>query len=435
MNWVIRVDKKCFYVLFTLLYYIITSALTSSLGLNKFFLYLGDVLNVVLFIYTLLYKKKTRKKIDNKVIYLMFLIIIIGVFVNIINFSSSFLLIWGIRNIARFFMFFYSCSILLKPQNYKTVFKVIKIMFFLSLPLCIYQRLFAIYSNGKTFGDLVGGIFLSYPGCNTPLNILLCVYVAYIASRFFQKKEKMVNFLIVVISAMIMSALAELKIFLVEFFIIILMNCIYNKMSLVKILKLTMIIIAFSLLMSAFISFNSKEYGENYVNIYSADGFIEYATRENGYDGDGDLNRLNAISIINTTIFKNDITKQIFGIGLGNSEYTQFYQSDFYKRYSYVHYQWFNDIIVYIEQGYLGIILYMLLAVQMYKKCKKSNNEYQCFSKILIILCSIMFIYNNSLRMEASGFLIYLLLSIAYNCNFLSKTIRKEINIYDTQNN
>ena len=213
------------------------------------------------------------------------------------------------------------------------------------------------------------------------------------------------------------------------------MNCIYNKMSLVKILKLTMIIIAFSLLMSAFISFNSKEYGGDYANIYSADGFIEYAIRENGYDGDGDLNRLNAISIINTTIFKNDITKQFFGIGLGNSEYTQFYQSNFYKRYSYLHYQWFNDIIVYIEQGYLGLILYMLLAVQMYKKCKKSNNEYQCFSKILIILCSIMFIYNNSLRMEASGFLIYLLLSINYNCNFLSETIRREINIYDTQNN
>ena len=355
----------------------------------------------------------------------MILIIITGVFSNFINFSSSFLLLWGIRNTCRFFMYFYSCIILLKPENYVSIFKIIKIMFFLSLPLCFYQRLFANYDTGKTFGDLVGGIFLSYSGCNTPLNVLLCIYVAYIASRFFQKKEKMINFLIVVISAMIMSALAELKIFLVEFFIIILMNCIYNKMSLIKILKLTIIIIAFSVLMSVFISFNSKEYGGNYANIYSLDGFVEYATRESGYDGDGDLNRLNAIPIINATIFKSNFQKQILGIGLGNSEYTQFYQSDFYRRYSYLHYQWFHNVIVYIEQGYLGIVLYILLAVQMYKKCRKSNNEYTSFSKILVILCIIMFIYNNSLRIEASGFLIYLLLSMAYNCNFTSESKKK----------
>lgn len=425
MNLRMKINKNFFYVIFTLLYYIIIGALVNFFGVNKMFLYLGDVFNIVLFMYTLLYAKKTRNKVDNKVICLMLIIVITGIFSNLINFNSSFLLAWGIRNTGRFFMYFYSCSILLKPENYETIFKVVKIMFFLSLPLCIYQRLFANYDTGKTFGDLVGGVFLSYSGCNTPLNVLLCIYVAYISSLFFQKKEKMINFLVVVISAMVMSALAELKIFFIEFFIIILMNCIYNKMSLTKILKLTIIIGVFSLLMSVFITFNSKEYGGNYANIYSIEGFIEYATRESGYDGDGDLNRLNAISVINSTIFKNDISKQFLGIGLGNSEYTQFYQSDFYKRYSYLHYQWFHDVIVYIEQGYMGIFLYVLLVAQMYKKCKTNDNEYTIFSKILIILCVIMFIYDNSLRVEASGFLIYLLLSIVYNCNFTSKIKKK----------
>ena len=57
MSLIIRIDKKFFYVIFTLLYYIIAGALVNSWGLNKIFLYLGDVFNIVLFMYTLLYIK------------------------------------------------------------------------------------------------------------------------------------------------------------------------------------------------------------------------------------------------------------------------------------------------------------------------------------------------------------------------------------------
>ena len=127
MNLRMKINKNFFYVIFTLLYYIIIGALVNFFGVNKMFLYLGDVFNIVLFMYTLLYAKKTRNKVDNKVICLMLIIVITGIFSNLINFNSSFLLAWGIRNTGRFFMYFYSCSILLKPENYETIFKVVKI--------------------------------------------------------------------------------------------------------------------------------------------------------------------------------------------------------------------------------------------------------------------------------------------------------------------
>ena len=53
-------------------------------------------------------------------------------------------------------------------------------------------------------------------------------------------------------------------------------------------------------------------------------GFMDYATRDSGYNGINDLNRLTGISTIATTIFNNDWIANLIGIGLGNAKYMNF---------------------------------------------------------------------------------------------------------------
>ena len=92
----------------------------------------------------------------------------------------------------------------------------------------------------------------------------------------------------------------------------------------------------------------------------SVEGLTYILTRESGYTGFGDLNRLTAITSINRLgLFQSSLLNQILGLGLGGAEYSagiSFLQSAFYRSYEYLHYYWLSHAWMYIECGYLGLI-------------------------------------------------------------------------------
>lgn len=211
-----------------------------------------------------------------------------------------------------------------------------------------------------------------------------------------------------------MAALAELKIYLIEFVVMILLVCIYQKISIKMIISLVSGAIILSTFSTYFIAINQN--GGNYADNFSLSGLMEYATRDSGYNGNGDLNRLTGISTISNTIFENDIFSKLFGIGIGNAEYTNFFVSPFYSSYYYLNYQYFHDIWLYIENGVIGIITYLMIFVEAYRNANKNlkDNYYKNFIKILIIMMLILFVYNTTLRNETGGFILYMFLAFPF---------------------
>lgn len=398
----------------TILYYIVSYILVYTFKVNRALLYGGDILNVLCWICALIYNKK--RNIKTKKIYLiMFLFIFMGIFSGLVNNEKMLLLIWGIRNNARFFTFFYSCTTFLKKNDYLIIMRFIKLIFWISVPLCTIERFVVHYSNGTIIGDMIGGIFWNFSGCNTPLNVILIIYTLNVLLKFFAKEENMIVFLVTICASFYMAALAELKIYLIEFIVMLLLLCIYQKISAKIVISLISGAIILSIFSTYFITINQNG-GNNYADNFSLTGLIDYATRDSGYNGNDDLNRLTGIPIISNTIFKNDIFSKLFGIGIGNAEYTNFFTSSFYSSYYYLNYQYFHDIWLYIENGTIGIIIYLMIFIEVYRNANKNlkDNYYKNFIKIIIMMIFILFVYNITLRNESGGFIIYMFLAFPF---------------------
>lgn len=403
-------------VYFLLIYYMVSYVLCYAFNLNKILVYLGDIINIFLFLIAFSFNKKVKQKIKiANPIFFMILFTMFGILSNFINYEKSILLIWGVKNILRFYMFFYSTVVLVNEDKLEFFISILKFCFFSSLPLCIYQHFFVKYPVGTIIGDQVGGIFLSYSGCNTPLHCIILLYSSYVILNYFKNKVKFSYFFIVTISSLLMAILAELKVYIAEYLFIILLSCVQCKISVKSLFKITFLAFLLSFSISYFIAVNDN--GHNYSDNFSLSGFFEIATRKSGYDGVGDLNRLTGIGTINKTIFKNHPMKKIFGIGIGNAEFTNFYTSDFYRHNNKLHYQWFHAIWLYIENGFIGLVLFISMLLSIFLDLRKiSNCYYYDYVKICLLFMFILLFYNTSLRVESSGFLLYFIMAIPYIC-------------------
>ena len=404
-----NLGKKIAYIVFA--YYILSYILVYTFNMPRILLYVGDALNVLSFLLALLKNKSANKTKD------MILFTLFGVFSALINFESITLILWGIKNNVRFFTFFYTIITFFDITDIEKVKRTIKIVFFISVPLCTVERFLVSYPSGTIIGDMIGGIFWNYSGCNTPLNVIISLFMIDVANKYYSGKTSSIYFIIVCCLAFYMAALAELKIFLVEFVVIILMTTILNKISFKSVLKIIVVAIIFSSFISYFIEVNQT--GDEYANNYTLEGFFEYATRDSGYTGENDLNRLTGMITISEKIFKDNYIFKLVGVGLGNAEYTNFFSSSFFKQHGELNYQWFHDIWLYIETGIVGIIFFCLIFITVYKASNKylKYTEYNNYVKVAIVLMIILFLYNISLRTETSGFLLYIVLAIPYIYN------------------
>ncbi len=397
--------------LFVLFYYMISYVLSYSFGFNKMILYLADIFNIALFIIALLHNR--GKSGFKKVYLIMILYIFLGIFSNLVNFESKFLLIWGLRNSARFFTFFYCCVTFLTRKDIEFIFKVIKYLFYLSVPLCLYQRFIVKYGAGVILSDQVGGIFFTHSGCNAPLHVIILLYSIYIILKYFAGKVKFMDFLITTILSLAMAVLAELKIYVVEYVVIVVLAAIFSKVSIKSVIKIFILLIMLSISISYFVLINGGN--NDYSNNFTLKGILDYATNEKGYTGSGDLNRLTGILTVRNTNFKNDSFKRLFGVGLGNSEYTLSFQSKYYLQNKISNYYYLQDVWIYVETGFIGLLLFLLIFVNVYKESKYIKvSFYSNYGKIITAISIILLIYNISFRMESAGFLLYLILAMPY---------------------
>ena len=138
------------------------------------------------------------------------------------------------------------------------------------------------------------------------------------------------------------------------------------------------------------------------------------------YSSGMDIGRFSAISTI-SDLFHTDFLEKLFGMGLGNCDTSTFEicNTPFYKTYQGLHYNWFSSAFLYLETGWVGLLLtlavFVLCFVMAVRKRKSGAcNELHCLiSMVMSVICFVLIFYNSSLRMEI-GYMAYFALALPF---------------------
>lgn len=406
-------------IIYAMIIFVCMIRFLETLGLPHASIFLLDGFNLILLI-NLIRENKLFKIVSKPVGLFHILILFIGMITSVVNFVEPILVIWALRNILRFEIFFGACLSFLSEEDIKEIIKILKIIFFVNAVLFIGQ-----YALGYR-GDFLGGIFGTTTGANSYCNIFFLIICTYETVLWFERKEKTKNFMFYIGFSLVASALCEMKIFFVEivaivFFVFFIICLVEKKYKII--VKGIIFTIVGGIALFFGIQLMIKLY-PNFANFFTIEGFLYHTTRESGYSGSGDLNRLTAIHTINNKLFNDSSILKIFGMGLGSTEYStsiSFLASNFYQGYKYLHYYWLSHAWMYLECGLIGLVGYIMgfiatgfVGTKEIKKLKneKRSTEYAITGVVISFLCIILYLYNQSLRLECAYLLYFCLAAI-----------------------
>lgn len=378
-----------------------------DLHLPSFLNYVTDAITVVLLLTVMKKQKGKLKKIPPLVC------VILLFFVNTISFiidlSSPVLFVWGFRNIYRFFIFFYCCCILLDYDDIFRIFEILEKILIVNFLICIFE----FFINHIDY-DFLGGLFGNgVEGGNAPLNILMVVVSSYVVVLYLYKKKTLREVVFISIGCFLIAIIAEMKIFFFEYIILFIFTMLFIKKNWKIVLFAAMVMG----LGTVAVILYGKMYSNN-MNFLSWEFVKDYAF-ERTYGGATDINRLSAISIINERIFEDNLKYKWMGVGMGNAETGSysFITSPFYNMYGErIKYNWFSHAFMYVESGYLGLMLYSAFFIKIFIDSVRKRKESVIYQLSIIVstVCILMIVYNNTLRVESMGYALFALLSIPY---------------------
>lgn len=409
--------KKC--IIFLLYYYMFTGLLIDVFHLPRAILYIGDVGNIYLML-SIFKASNYRKKYSYSLLLIFSIYIIVTLISTFLNFSDESLpmYIWGARNNYRFFIFMYACVLFLEKIDVDKILNHFNIIFNINLVVYLVEMLIL-----KVDRDFLGGIFGIVQGCNGRLNLFLCIICAYNLIRFFNKKCSTTWICYIVGISLLMAVFSELKVFFFEVVAILIIIMVGEGIS----MRFIFIAVAGGIALSFAMTYIATVYDYSRITVdggstfFSFENIMNYLTKDSGYTGRGtDLNRLTALTELKKRFFENDIILQSFGIGLGRADYSSFtiFMSDFYKKYSELHYQWFQYAWIYLETGMIGLISYASFFVDglrlSFKIKDKESSLYKSLAWVTFSLILLSLVYNISMRVESSAYMMFFLMSIPY---------------------
>ncbi len=375
---------------------------------------------IVLVLFFVLSNKEIFIKNQNIKKFLIYIgVFILYVFINyIFNFQSPFYFIWGFRNNFRFYFVFLIYAMLCTEYDAERMLKSLDVIFWIHIAITLFQFFVLGYNQ-----DYLGGIFGVDRGCNSHVNIFFCVIITKSMIYFLNKKESLLHFILKTFATMLVSAMAELKFFYFEFVLIVLIATVLTKFTWRKLL-----VVLFSFFAVLIGIFAVSYFFPNFANFFSIQFIIDNATSVTGYTNSSDLNRLTAIPVISRNILDTPIEK-MFGLGLGNCDLSslELLNTPFYETYSFLNYNWFSVAFLYLEIGFVGLLIFLAFFVfciiLVYRQLKKgaSKNEYCQMAILMGVLAIAITIYNSSMRSE-SAFLAYFILALP----FISKGVTNE---------
>ncbi len=322
------------------------------------------------------------------------------------HYQSVFYYLWGIRNNFRVYAAFLAFALVLDEDDVESCFKFVDYLFWINSIVTLIQFTFFGYRQ-----DNLGGIFGVEKGCNAYTSILLGVVITRSILLYMEKKEKGWLCYVKCAVALLIAAMAEIKFFFILFVLIFIVSSLLTKFSWRKvvmyIIAALFIFVAGRVLTGIF----GAEEQLTFDRLWSLITATNYATTE-------DLGRFTAIPIVSER-FLTTLPEKLVGMGLGNCDTSAFAicNTPFYQNYEYLHYNWFSSAFLFLETGYVGLILnlsfYVLSFVHSIVKLKKGEgNKLFCQMAIVFaLICIVLTFYNSALRKEV-GYLAYFVLAL-----------------------
>lgn len=385
-------------------------------GIPHSIIFLLDLLNIYLLL-NIVVSHGAGKIIKNRMVQIHLIVFLITISVALFNGVGVLLIIWALRNLLRFYIFFGACLIYLKQNDVQSIYGLLEKLFYLNIVLVVLQ-----YIRGYR-GDFLGGIFGITTGANAYSNVFLLLVCTYNIAKLFEKKEKPVKVILLILLSFILCILTEIKVFFFEIVLIVVLNVVIigiverKYKVLIKGFVIAVLVVVCVFFSAGFIAKMYPSVSNS--EFLSIEGLKYILTRETGYTGLGDLNRLTAIGSLNKLpYFKEAFSHRFFGMGLGAAEYSNssiLLQSSFYTQYGHLHYYWFLHAWMYIECGYLGLFGYLAgffanipFGIKTIRQRKKLMLDTSSVvgGIVLVIMTVMLYIYNQSLRLE-SAYLLY----------------------------
>lgn len=338
--------------------------------------------------------------------------VVVGTFVActlvvyLFRFESPFYYLWGLRNYLRSYVAFFAFAAFFSEEDASRCLSVLDKLFTFNALVCLYQFL-----RGHE-QDCIGGIFGATKGCNGYLVVYLTVVVCRSVLRYMNGEEKTLSCFYKSAVSMTVAAVAELKFFYVVFLLIMAMGMVLTRFSFRKVLLFAAAAILVSA--AAAILGSLYSYFEGFLSLRS----LLAVLKQTNYASDTDMGRFNGISYISNR-FLTTVPLRLFGMGLGNCDTgaLALVNTDFHTRYVDLHYSIFSYTFLFIENGFVGLIIYCSFFLLTFRAAfrsfrrKDGNLLFSQMGMIMSVLCGLLMFYNSSLRTEAS-YMIYFVLAL-----------------------
>ena len=358
-----------------------------------------------------------------KIVGAFFLLTLVGL---ILEYQSVLYYLWGIRNNARFFVFFAACILFLSATGAQECLRLMDRVFYINLAVTLFQ-FFAMEKRG----DHLGGIFGVETGANGYTNIFLLIVVTWHMLQYLNEREALKSCLTKCVLTLLIAALAELKFLYIEFVVVIIMGMFVTHRFARKLW------IALGGLTGAYFGILLMQIlFPNFANWFTLQRIWETATSARGYTSSGDMNRLTAIPMVWNGFLDTPLRK-CFGLGLGNCDTSnfEFLVTPFSVRYTDLHYVFFSSAFMLLETGAAGLMVYLLFFAAIYvyarqrERQKEADPVYCQMACIMAAMSVLLIIYNSSMRTEAA-YMVYFVLALPF-INAQQKThVPKEVSTF-----
>lgn len=382
--------------------------LMQIVGLPGFLRYTVDVFLICLFAVLLVQGRTSVHKSVAVILIVAVCFATLSFFVYLCNYQSFFYFFWGARNNIRFYTAFAAFVMFLKRDEADDLLSFMDKVFWINAVCCVYQYLVLGYQQ-----DYLGGIFGTEKGCNGYTIIFLGLMFSKSILLYMNNKGNALKCLSECAVCILVAALAECKFLFVVFVIVLVMATVLTSFSWRKFALLfvcaLLIMVGSSLLVALF----------GFEDFLSFEKIWAQATRAN-YSTEEDLNRLTAIPTISKTILT-DTPSRLFGLGLGNCDTSDLavFNTPFYQEHAYLHYTWISSAFLFLETGYIGLIIYLLFFVLCYlgareQMKKRYAQKLWCqMAMIAAVFSVILTFYNASMRTEA-GYMVYFVMALPF---------------------
>lgn len=382
--------------------------ITDFLSTPDFVKYTADIVLIILLCVLLFRKTIDIEKYFSPLVILVISLFVYSLVLYIFNYQSVIYYLWGVRNNFRHYVLFFATVWFFRESDITPIFKTLDILFWLNFIITLLQ--FYVFGYKQ---DYLGGIFGLERGVNATTIIFFSIVISNSLIKFMEKKENFWLCTAKCSTALFVSALTELKFFFVFFIIILVMTAMLTSFSWRKLLIIALCVLfvvgAATLL----------------VTLFGFEGFMSFesiwnAATQEYYSSVETVNRLSAITKLSSTVVPR-IENRIFGFGLGNCDTSSFEicNTPFFKAYGSMKYNFFSIAFLFLEIGYVGLLLYVsffvicCLLIRNRVKTESCDSHIGNVALIISILAITLVVYNSSLRSEA-GYLVYFILALPF---------------------